>query len=273
MQLYILRSDVLRTIKSKKYIEDNLNKFQKYKDSSWIKEEFGDDAFLPTYYENVPDVELSIDPDLSTSENIYFNAVKLHSALISLSPSDATDERLWAALALGPFFNFIQQNVELENYNNVVNAFFYKFQVRRSIIRHPIAQLWWIPHLTYNEHPVHNEDPYTLTKQVCDKKSFIFNLLERNYSNNRKITRAYLKAIIEGNENGYNFNNGDDIATMSKYLSTLAGAYVLEYKKEDWIQNKLLDKLKEIGETNDRIALEKRELKVEEKEQNKFRII
>ena len=75
-------------------------------------------------------------------------------------------------------------------------------------------------------------------------------LIERNTSNNLHVLRPVIEAILEAQEKGYDVNT-DDVGTLSKYLNILGGMYILDVMPEEWIKNKIINKIAEIVKIQD----------------------
>jgi hypothetical protein len=162
-----------------------------------------------------------------------------------LSDSQASDERLWAALCLGPFWKYVQYRWEINKKATVANIkqhYLFGYGPRRSLTRNAISRLWWIGRLTYDDT---RTDPYELTKLVCENSDYIMHILERNTSNNPMIIRAFLGAVLDARNEGMNINT-DAVGELAKYLNLLGGIYILDCLKPERIHQKIIDKAREI---------------------------
>lgn len=117
---------------------------------------------------------------------------------------------------------------------NVKQHFFFGFGPRRSLTRNAISRLWWIGRLTYDENL---PDPYELTQFVCENSNYIMHILERNTSNNPRIVRPFIRAMIKARSEGYLVNTRI-VATASQYLNYLGGTYILDCLPEEVILTK-----------------------------------
>jgi hypothetical protein len=232
------------------YIKENIDSFQEYfiEDSNeWIEREAGHSVFSDSKY-TMPDVYLDMSferPNESDIENVpnFFEKFKF------LSDSQASDERLWAALCLGPFWKYVQYRWNIKNdhsANKIKQHYFFDFGPRRSLTRNAISRLWWTARLTYDPNA---DDPYELTKYVCKNSRFIVDVLERNTSNNPEIVRPFLRATIDANAEGIQIDS-NKMRVLERYLDELGGIYILDCLSEKVIHDKILNKAEELFKSN-----------------------
>lgn len=241
MKLQIISYDKLDEIKSN--LETWKDKF-KLDSSAWLKAEFDNALFMDTKYRDIPDFSLDMSEDRPFFTEAK-NAQCVYENLKFLSDSQASDERLWAALCLGPFWKYVQYRWEVNKKATVANIkqhYFFGYGPRRSLTRNAISRLWWIGRLTYDDT---RTDPYELTKLVCENSDYIMHVLERNTSNNPMIIRAFLGAILDARNEGMNINT-DTVGELAKYLNLLGGIYILDCLKPERIHQKIMDKAREI---------------------------
>lgn len=99
MKLQFVSYDNIDIIKSNlKSWVDNF----KQDSSDWLQDELGNALFSDTKFAEIPDFSLDMSADkpfLTEAENVK----RIYGNLRFLSDSQASDERLWAGLCLGPF--------------------------------------------------------------------------------------------------------------------------------------------------------------------------
>jgi hypothetical protein len=225
----------------------NLLKYYKYPDNNWLGEYFGNSPFLETRFD-VEEFEL----DVSQTKPFYTdfeNVKRVYSRLKDITDSQASDERLWAGLSLGPFWRYVQYRwdiIERCTKNNIEQHYFFGFPGRRGIIRNSIARLWWIGRLTTD---FDREDPFELTQIVCENSDNIMHIIDRNFSNNRDVIFPFLAAISEAKKENLPLNT-NSIGDLSKYLNILGGTYILDVLDSNILYNKVLKRAREITEEN-----------------------
>lgn len=238
MKLVFLSGDNISAIKS------NLNQLRgKFGEGNgWIVDFFdGKSPFIATKYE-VEDFQLDMsqeDPFLTEYENVR----RVYTRLKFLPDSQASDERFWAGLCLGPFYDYVKYRWKIDGNSSaekIKQHFFFGFGARRSLTRNALSRLWWIGRLTYDE-----KREYELTQFVCENADNIMHILERNTSNNPDIVKSFIAAIIDAKKTGKQINT-DDIGELSKYLNLLGGTYILDCLPASVIYDKIYKKAMEI---------------------------
>ena len=245
--IQIMDSAMLDYLRDPKFIQDNINKFSKYETNDWVVAACPYSPFIDTKYKNVGDITLDMSAEKGKEYLTEFNNVKsVYTALKFLSDSTASEERLWTALCLGPFYSYVQYRwgKSLQSANGIRQHFFFERANRRSLTRNAVSRLWWIGRLTYDEK---RDDPFELTEFVCTHSDYIMHFVERNTSNSLHIMRPFIEAILEEEKNGIILNT-DDGGELAKYLNLLGGMYILDVMAEDWIKEKIVKKIHQIAQ-------------------------
>lgn len=245
MKLQIMDSDALEYLSSDRFIKQNLNKFENYDSNQWLYDAYPQ-LFVDTKYDNLPELSMDMSAPLGHEfETEITNVIILHSALSPiLTDSNASDQRVWAALCLGPLYSYTQYRWRgsLSTVSGVKQHFFLEKDNRRSLTRNAASRLFWIGKLTYDDS---RTDHYELTKVVCRYSDFIMHFLERNTSNSLHIMRPFLEAILEAEKEGIMVDSNDG-GELSKYLNILGGTYLLDAMPEEWIKDKISNKIEKI---------------------------
>ena len=238
MKLQYIKEDDLIAIKAN--LKTLAAKFEGTND--WIPQFFdGRTPFKDTKYE-VEDFSLDMsqdDPFLTEYENVR----RVYTRLRFLPDSQASDERLWAGLCLGYFYDYVKYRWKINGHSSATSIeqhYLFGFGARRSLTRNAMARLWWIGRLTYD-----NEREYELTKFVCENADNIMHILERNTSNNPEIIKSFISAILDVRNEGKALNT-DDIGALSKYLNLLGGTYILDCLPSKVIYDKIYKKAAEL---------------------------
>ncbi len=248
MKLQFVSYDNIDLIKT--YLKDWQENF-KYDSSDWLQDELGKSLFTDTKFPDIPDIKLDMSeskPFLTEAENVK----RIYSSLYFLSDSQASDERLWAGLCLGPFWNYVKYRWNIDKRctaDNIKQHFLFGFGARRSLTRNALSRLWWIGRLTYDKSYA---DPWKLTKFVCESSDYIMHILERNTSNNHAVIRPFLNAVIDAREQGLQIDT-NIVGELAKYLNLLGGIYILDCLPEHRIYDKILVKTYELARTQPRI--------------------
>lgn len=223
----------------------------KEKDNAWLTKALGHNAFGETKFD-LPDIQLYMpleidgceigDRDKSITDK--YNVRELYSKLIFLSDSQASEERLWAGLCMGPMWKYVSYRWKIDSANAVKQHYFFGYGPRRSLTRNAVARLWWIGRLTYDSQ---RDDPFELTDFVCENSRFIVDVLERNVSDSLPLMKEFLSACIDAKKEGLELDT-NTIRELEKYMDILGGIYVLDYMPEGFLYNKVLEKAKSLLE-------------------------
>ena len=221
----------------------------KEEDNSWLTKVLGHNAFGETKFE-LPDIQLYMpteidgyelgDRDKSITDK--HNTREVYSKLKYLSDSQASEERLWAGLCMGPMWKYVSYRWRIDSANSIKQHYFFGYGPRRSLTRNAVSRLWWIGRLTYDPQ---REDPFELTDFVCENSRFIVDVLERNVSNSLPLMKEFLSACIDAKKQGLELDT-NTIRELEKYMDILGGIYVLDYMPEGFLYNKVLDKAKSL---------------------------
>lgn len=229
-------------------LKTNISQYAQYftnPDNTWIEQELGHTPFMDSKYP-MPDWTLDMAND-KPYETDSANVQIVYDNFRFLSDSQASDERLWAGLCMGPCWEYVQYRWDLKakpNVENIKQHFFFGFGARRSLTRNALSRLWWIGRLTYDDN-AESGDPYELTKYICANSRYIVDVLERNTSNNPMIIHAFLHAVMEAEKEGIKIDS-NRMRDLEKYLDLLGGTYILDCLSEEKIKSKILEKAREL---------------------------
>lgn len=241
MRIKIIAEDRLLELKS-----NNHYMYPKYGADipALISEQFDDSPFLDTKYE-IEDFDLDLSEDKPRLTD-FENVCRVYSRLMFLTNSEASDERLWAWFCLDPFWKYVKYRWKIDGSHKssaISDHFFFGQHSRRSFTRNAVARLWWIGRLTYDPK---REDPYELTRFVCDNQDIIQHILERNISNNIDLVKPFIQAVIDSRNKGLTVNT-NDIAELMKYYNLLGGTYILDFQTYEWIYKKMINRIEKIN--------------------------
>ena len=215
-----------------------------------------DTIFRDTKYV-FPDAPLSASK-ASADEMASIEAV--FGSMKDLPNAVAMDERLWAGLAIDICWDYVRKRWDIAELfetnddsvkNKVLDHFFYMQGPRRSFTRNAISRLWWLGRLTYDEG---HADPYHRTRVVTADLGYVVDLLERNFSNNPRISAEFVDAV-EAARAEVDAAGGviarPELRILCKYLNMLGGVYILDSLPEGMIFQKIHDKAVEIARHKD----------------------
>lgn len=159
------------------------------------------------------------------------NASILRQALPSLTPSQATDERIWATLALGDYKEYVLKRwAPADATNYPVDLKIFVANTRALVRDHAIARLWWRGYFSQQVDPVHCANPMGLMFEYEDIPGEISG---RSILTDSKVLSAYmgqlqagLQSLAEDGEGGLS-GGRSYIQGIGKQLNFLAGRFQL----------------------------------------------
>ena len=119
---------------------------------------------------DMPEINFRYADDMTTVDKD--NVIAIHSALRFLTPSQASDERLWAGLCHTVGWDFIQarrggdmkKSSPEKKAEFLMGIFFYKYGIKRSSYLNALAKYWWTGHMVYSPN---DEHPYAALDVLC----------------------------------------------------------------------------------------------------------
>ena len=155
MELCFLKSNALDTLKNG--LPQIFDKYLTEGDNSWLVDVCGENPFVK--FRDVPDFELtSLDNGLQAGEIEFRNCKILYKHLNFLTPRQAADERFWAGLCHGVFYNYLRRRYEYDNekenhpkaVSEIKTRFFFEQLSRTGILRNSLAKCWWTGRAFYD---------------------------------------------------------------------------------------------------------------------------
>jgi len=133
------------------------------------------------------------------------NAPLVHQYLGEMDRANAADARLWSYLALATYRQYMEQRWPLKESDTDSDAWKRRVKdrwllhtgsvTRGRLIRHGIARLWWVSHLTYEpkaDEGIAKDDPYAYAREVFKSEDRLNALFDREVGAYPKVMRAIL---------------------------------------------------------------------------------
>lgn len=207
------------------------NAAQYTRDEPWLSAYFGSDAWaLPSRIE-LPDFALRA-PTSKAELHDLENTKVVYSALKHLTPLQAADERLWAYLGHVTHWRYMRQRWPVEQYlgganlaANVVEHYFFTPDRSKALTRNGLARLWWYGYSTYDEG---RDDPFELTGVLLKNLDVTQSVVERTFSRNRDLTRAFLSVLRERELKNQPFYRREEVRPLAQYLVRLGGVTIVD---------------------------------------------
>ena len=237
MKLHFLKYDALASLRAN--VEGNLEKYR-LPVNDWIYEFFGEEEPFGEFMTTVGDISLVCTEKEQGKADVQ-NVITLYSAMMNITDTQASDERLWAGMCHGDMWEFLNKRWEASSSKkitkeDVLSRYFYGQGRRRSLITNTLAKLWWVGRLTYDPD---RKDPFELTHYFEDdfsRKTLI--LFSSNYMSSRPVALGLLSALNDLERE--TASNGRERKLIyqeaSKYLNILGGTMILDYFTKEEIE-------------------------------------
>ena len=190
---------------------------------------------------NIPIEDFSL--DMSESNAVLTdleNVRRVYKAMMGLSNSQASDERIWLAYSFGVFKDYMNYRWPAKDVNTINNRWLFGYTAKRSLFRHGIARLWWIGRCTYDKG---RADPFELTAYVITKQDIINQLLDIGFNGNKELVLAIIEAIRDAEKEGKSVGR-EEIRSVSRFVNSLGGMYLID----SWGHDEIYQRVKEIFE-------------------------
>ena len=247
MVIHFLKEDCLTSLKAN--IAGNLKHYSE-PTNDWVYEFFDGENPFQEYKFQIDDfqfdTEISEEHDLSKQD--VENVIRLYSAMKNLTDTQASDERLWAGLTHGDFWDYMYQRWNIRKTSGdpiILNQTRYFFRStdggRRALFMNSLARLWWIGRLTYSRE---RKDPFELTRYMNGDfatKSLV--LFSSNYTSNPNVIHGLFEALLALEKEGFSCGkkSRDVYYQATRYLNIFGGFHILDYYSKEEIKNKVLN--------------------------------
>lgn len=189
---------------------------------------YGNDEVRFTSEVEFKDFDLVTDNDNPSNTDLQ-NIQIIYNALRDLNETQASEERLWVALSLFEYSDYMENRWKPDSVNKFLNRYFFNYPDRRSLFRHGLSRLWWIGKLTYDQT---RDNPYELTEYACRDQDYLESIFGRNLSSNKNIVKAIIQSLINYEKQGHHVNR-DIVRKLSIYFNAVGGVCILDSLEYD----------------------------------------
>lgn len=166
------------------------------------------------------------------------NAVQIYGDVGPRERVFASDPRLWSYLATVTHREYMSERWPLDGSNlqsRVFERWLMPRQNARSLVRHGIARLWWIPHLTLDDdlsYPLSREsaDPFAYSRWILESENRRQYLFEGLIGRTPKLRWAAMVALAAAPDNIAGKYGARELA---KLLNLEAGYRNLQFLSEE----------------------------------------
>lgn len=247
MELCFMKSNALDTLKNG--LPQIFDKYLTEGENSWLVEVCGENPFVK--FRDVPDFELvSLDDGLSAGELDFRNCKILYKHLNFLTPRQAADERFWAGLCHGVFYDYVRRrwsydkiddlstvNVQ-ETIKKLTNRFFFDGGSREKLLTNTLSKYWWAGHIFDAEalDSLGANDFYTK----------IFSIVSRSFIGNKNLRKGFVQFLKYFKDRGVMLNTDKHIRPAMVELNMVGGAVILDCLTADEVAEILIAHVEKI---------------------------
>ena len=248
MKLYFMKQDALD------FMKHNMDRLYTYyfqeKTNDWMAKEYGSDPF--SEFMEIPDFELADLDGMSIGEADFENCKILYNNLRNLSESQCSDERLWAGLCNGTFYDYVRRRYQYPakqlkkkktDSSAIISRFFFSGGIRSGFYRNGLAKCWWVGHATFDKNNVNHFEKLDIigANDLTTKISDIF------YSNTFSSNPTILSGICDGfkyfEDRGQVLDPKAHIRVALKYLNAVGGATLLDVLSSEEISKIVISRI------------------------------
>lgn len=212
------------------------------KTNDWMEREYGSNPF--SEFMEVPDFELAEIDAMSVGEVDFENCKILYNNLRSLSESQCSDERLWAGLCNGTFYDYMRRRYQYPtkqlkkketDASAVISRFFFSGGTRSGFFRNGLAKCWWVGRATFDKNNDNHFEcldiigPNDLTTKISD----IF--YSNTFASNPTILAGICDALKYFSDHGQPLDEKLHVRAAMQYLNAVGGATLLDVLTEEEI--------------------------------------
>ncbi len=248
MKIYFMKQTAID------YFKANINRlyinYYKYSTNEWMEDELGYNPF--ELFMEIPDFNLA-STELRAGEIELDNCKILFDKLGKISPSQASDERLWAGLCNSVFYNYVRQRwgYPKMKYKNVttdastiISRFFYNSHGRSGMYRNTLAKCWWVGYLISQ---IDNSWAYLDAIGSSDFSSKVGEIFyNNNFSSNKHILKGICEALKAYKERGIEITVRTNLRPALQYLNALGGSLLLDMYSSNEITTIIVNKIEQI---------------------------
>ena len=241
MELCFMKQAALDTLKNG--LPQIFDKYFTERDNSWLGDVCGGNPFVK--FRDVPDFELVVPNETLTLGDVDFENCKiLYTRLNFLTPRQAADERLWAGLCHGVFYDYVRRRNSYDtqkipaDVDNAVkyikNRFFFNGSGVEPLMKNSLARCWWSGRVFYDES---NRNHFAKLDLIGAKDLYtkVFSTLTRGFVANPKLFGGVVKFLDYCRQHGIEVNADKNLRPALKEVNKIGGAVILDCLTADEI--------------------------------------
>ena len=245
MKIFFMKKSAVRYIKSN--IQTLYINYYREKTNQWIYDLFDYDPF--EHFMDVPDFSLATVSEKKGEMDIE-NCKILYSKLLSISESQASDERLWAGLCNGTFYEYVRRRWNYDNLRQkdvvkdasaILSRFFFSGGIRAGFYRNTLAKCWWVGRGTYQSDKANKFElldalgPEDFSTKVTDL------FYSNTFASNLEIITGICSAWKIFRDKGVKLSVREYLRPTLQYLNVVGGGVLLDIYSSDEIKKMVID--------------------------------
>ncbi len=167
-----------------------------------------------------------LDPSAKQGSIDAENAISVFEYLGEMDRANAADPRLWTYLAFVTYRSYMEERWPLLHMakwqNRVQSRWLMTNPARGRLIRHGIARLWWVTHLTFDskgQHVLSADDSYAYTREAFRNEDRILAVFDREVGAVGPVARTMLERAAAGGDAA----RDKDFRDLMRSLTLVAG--------------------------------------------------
>ena len=259
MEICFLKSRALDTLKNG--LPQIYDKYFTQRDNSWLADVCGENPFVK--FRDVPDFELApLDKGLGEGEILFRNCKILYKKLNFLTARQAADERFWAGLCHGVFYDYLRRRHKHDTEEkrptakDIKTRFFFEATSITGIFRNSLSKCWWTGRAFYDatRSNVFEKLDIIGANDISSKISYV---LRYPFTANPKILNGIVKFFEHFGAKGLGTLKNTLRPAMYE-LNKRGGAVVLDCLTEEEIASIMIEHVEKIFSQREQPATSKK---------------
>lgn len=196
--------------------------------NEWFVKKFTEKGWIKESKIQCRDFSLNYDEDYNVSDRK--NVEILYEALKDLKPANALDERLWAGMLFGQFWDFVKyrraEELKSDDEREVLNSFLFLRGTKRSCFINCLSRLWWTGFLLYDG----KSDNHYAAVDLITESAYASNVMllsSSNFMANKELALGVMDCISERKQKGEKIGRYHFVEA-NKYLNCIGGITLLD---------------------------------------------
>lgn len=216
---------------SEPFYDELLENYEKNIRLYMSKEPFIYDYFESKQFYNETNIligEINLDYMKNGKPDDFLCAISLYTALVNLTPFQASNAFLWSYLSHTVGWNYLQKRwpIDEENTSRIKSRYFVSsFNNRTNIFRNGLSRLWWGVYISIDDN---DANKYKYTQLLFSDQDLFVSLVERDFSMCREVSLGILKYLYEKKEELGDLLHIDIRRDLMKYINRIGGVQSLD---------------------------------------------